>query len=318
MGQHMRDICAPYAAKDQNRAYVLAARDFSVSIQEASRQALKAVLGRLQRAIDEGGGTSIIYEPNEEMSIRIDLASGEDGYCIPFRPIVFGGDDVTFVCDGRLGLSLTTAYLREFEQQTARVGLGKDNGGLTACAGVSIVKSHYPFARAYALAEELSKLAKSYRTKEKIAGSCLDWHFALSGLSGSITEIRGREYKVGEGDWLTLRPVTLAGNSRHSGSAWPVVSAGIKAFQEGEWAGRRNKIKALRNALREGPAAVKHFRTAFNKGAELPEVLPGMGAWPLTGWHGQYCGYFDAIELVDWFVPLEGEADATSANEPAS
>jgi hypothetical protein len=287
-------------------------------VQEASKQALKAVLDRLKRAIDESGGTSIVH-PNDDMSIEIELAKGKDNrYYIPFRPIVFGGDDVTFVCDGRLGLSLATAYLRAFEQQTARAGLGKDGDGLTACAGVAIVKSHYPFARAYALAEELTRSAKSYRTKEEIAGSCLDWHFALSGLGGSIKEIRDREYKVGENDWLTLRPVTLATTSKHPECAWPVVLEGIKAFQKEEWAGRRNKIKALRDALREGIAAVKHFRTTFIKGDELPKVLPGMGGWPSTGWHGQYCGYFDAIELVDWFVPLEGEADGTPANEPAS
>jgi hypothetical protein len=317
MGQHMRDISAPYKTKDKNRAFVLAVRDFSISVQEASRQALKAVLDRLKRAIDESGGTSIVH-PNEDMSIEIKLASGKNGYYIPFRPIVFGGDDVTFVCDGRLGLSLATMYLQEFKQRTAAANLGENDGGLTACAGAAIVKSHYPFARAYALAEELTRSAKSYRTDEKIAGSCLDWHFALSGLGGSITEIRNREYKVRAGDWLTLRPVTLATNPKHSQRAWLVVSEGIKAFQKEEWAGRRNKIKALRDALREGPAAVEHFRTAFNKGDELPEVLPGMGGWPSTGWHGQYCGYFDAIELVDWFVPLEGEADATPANEPAS
>lgn len=318
MGQRMHDIRLSYATVAQNRDLVLALRHFSINVEDAAKKALNAVFDRLKRAIYESGGTSIVYEPNEDMSIKIDLEIGENGYYVPFRPIVFGGDDVTFVCDGRLGLSLATAYLREFEQQTARARLGKDGGGLTACAGVAIVKSHYPFARAYALAEELTRSAKSYRTDEKIAGSCLDWHFALSGLGGSITEIRDREYKVGADDWLTLRPVTVNANPRHPQCAWTVVTAGINAFQKEDWAGRRNKIKALRDALREGPSAVKHFITAFNKETDLPEVLPGMGDWPSTGWHGQYCGYFDAIELVDWFVPLEGEADATPANKPAS
>jgi hypothetical protein len=319
MGQRMDDIRLSYAVVAQNRDLVLALRHFSINVEDAAKKALNAVLDRLKRAIYESGGTSIVHEPNEDMSIKIELKREGNCYYVPFRPIVFGGDDVTFVCDGRLGLSLATAYLREFEQQTARARLVKDGSGLTACAGVAIVKSHYPFARAYTLAEELTRSAKSYRTDEKeIAGSCLDWHFALSGLGGSITEIRSREYEARAGDWLMLRPVTLDANPRHLGRAWTVVSAGIKAFQKEDWAGRRNKIKALRDALREGPAAVEHFRTAFNKGDELPEVLSGMGSWPSTGWHGQYCGYFDSIELVDWFVPLEGGADATPANKPAS
>lgn len=156
------------------------------------------------------------------------------------------------------------------------------------------------------MSEELSRSAKSYRTRETIAGSCLDWHFALSGLGGSITEIREREYKVRTGS-LTLRPVTLKANPKRGQHAWPVVLEGIKAFQGKQWAGRRNKIKALRDTLREGPSAVEHFRVAFNKGEKLPPVLPEMQDWPLRGWQGPFCGYFDAIELVDWFIPLEGD-----------
>jgi hypothetical protein len=297
MGQRIRDIGAQYATRDKNRAFVLAMRHFSINVQDAAKQALKAVLDRLVRqVIDKDGDKFIIYQPNPDMLIQIKLASGKSGYYVPFRPIVFGGDDVTFVCDGRLGLSLATTYLREFEQQTA--------GLLTACSGVVIVKSHYPFARAYVLAEELTRSAKSYRTKEKIAGSCLDWHFALSGLGGSIKEIRDREYKIGEEDWLTLRPVTLDANSRQGQHAWPVIWQGIEAFQRADWAGRRNKIKALRDSLREGPQAVKHFLVTFNKGEPLPQVLPQMKNWPSSGWQGGYCGYFDAIELVDWFIPL--------------
>ncbi len=303
MGQRIRDIGNKY---DKNRDFVLALREFSIDVEDAAKKALNAVLDRLvKHIVDKDGGKSIVYEPHQDMSIKIELAKGKDGrYYIPFRPIVFGGDDVTFVCDGRLGLSLATAYLREFEQQTA--GLGKDGSRLTACAGIAIVKSHYPFARAYALAVELTRSAKFYRSKEEIAGSCLDWHFALSGLGGSITEIRDREYKVRAGS-LTLRPVTLHANPKEGQRAWPVVLKGIEAFQGEQWAGRRNKIKALRDTLREGPSAVEHFRIAFNKKAYLPRVLPEMQDWPLKGWQGPFCGYFDAIELVDWFIPLKGE-----------
>lgn len=317
MSQRISEISDTYATVDKNRDFVLALRNFSINLENAAKKALKAVLDRLvERVIDKDGDKSIVYEPNRDMFIQIKLASKDSDYYVPFRPIVFGGDDVTFVCDGRLGLSLATAYLQEFEQHTA--DLGKDGRGLTACAGVAIVKSHYPFARAYALAAELTRSAKSYRTDRTIAGSCLDWHFALSGLGGSIKEIRDREYKVGKEDWLTLRPVALDSNSKQAQRAWPVVLGGIEAFQGEEWAGRRNKIKALRNALREGPSAVEHFLVAFNKGDKLPLVLPEMQNWPSTGWQAGWCGYFDAIELVDWFIPLEGGVNATPATVPAS
>lgn len=315
MGQRIRDIGDKYATPDKNRDFVLELRNFSINVKNATKKALKAVLDKLvAQIVDEDGDKVIVHRVSRNMSIQIKRASGERGYYIPFRPIVFGGDDVTFVCDGRLGLSLATTYLREFERHT--IGLGKDNGRLTACAGVAIIKSHYPFARAYALAAELTSSAKRYRRDNDIAGSCLDWHFALSGLGGSIKEIRRREYEVSTGS-LTLRPVTLEANFRHAQHAWPVVLRGIQAFQKEEWAEHRNKIKALRDALREGPSAVQHFVVAFNK-AGLPSVLPEMQDWPSTGWQGSSCGYFDAIELADWFIPLEGETDATLATAPTS
>lgn len=313
MGERIREIGNKYVTSDKNREFVLELRRFSLQVRHASEKALKAVLAKLEELVIDGkdGSKVIVHQPHSNMSIQIKLAVSKEGrYYIPFRPIVFGGDDVTFVCDGRLGVSLAVAYLREFERHTG--ALGKDGGSLTACAGVAIVKNHYPFARAYALAAELTRSAKLYRKSLSIDGSCLDWHFALSGLSGSIKEIRNREYMVGK-RCLTLRPVTLKDNPQRAQHAWPVILLGIKAFQGEEWAGRRNKIKALRDALREGSTAVEHFLVTFNNGADLPSVLPEMRNWSSTGWQGNDCGYFDAIELADWFVPLKGEDNATLA-----
>lgn len=321
MSQRIAEIGDDHKTVDKNRAFVLALRNFSRGIQQAAEKALRATLDRLVGPgglVHKDGSKCIIHEPNPKLSIQVRLAKSKDGRSyIPFRPIVFGGDDVTFVCDGRLGLSLATAYLREFERQTAAAHLGKNGGRLTACAGVTIIKSHYPFARAYALAAELTGSAKRYREEHRIAGSCLDWHFALSGLGGSIEEIRNREYQVDAGS-LTLRPVTLEPYQGETPHAWPVVRQGIHAFQKEEWAGRRNKIKALRDALRKGPDAVEHFLVAFNNGADLPPVLPEMKAWSSKGWQGRVCGYFDALELADWFIPLEGEVDETPTTVPAS
>ncbi len=317
MGQRMTEI----GQDCENRAYVQALRSFSHEVQQAAKTSLQVTLDRLMGKITKakGGEYYLVYQTDPQSqrgTIQIKLAKDKGGFpFIPFRPIVFGGDDVTFICDGRLGLSLATAYLREFEQRTA--GLGKDGSGLTACAGIAIVKSHYPFARAYELAAELTESAKKYRRDQHTTGSCLDWHFALSGLSGSIEQIRAREYTVGEGK-LALRPVTLRDNPVQPEPAWPVVRRGIQEFQQEEWAERRNKIKALRDALREGPHAVEHFLAAFNHDDPLPPVLPARTNWQKTGWQGGFCGYFDAIELADWFIPLEGEADETLATLPAS
>jgi hypothetical protein len=90
------------------------------------------------------------------------------------------------------------------------------------------------------------------------------------------------------------------------------VQKGVTGFQRKEqgdhqekpWAMRRNKVKALRDALREGSAAVESFRTKFTKPELLPDVCPSMINWRREGWQGNYCGYFDAVEMIDWFIPL--------------
>ncbi|HEU5382389.1 MAG TPA: hypothetical protein VFV38_43805 [Ktedonobacteraceae bacterium] len=322
VGQSMREIGEGYTTAKQNRECVQALRTFSHKIQQAAATSLQAVVDQIVERIDEGkDGGKVLLHPlgreNPKLVIQLKRAKKDGRPYLPFRPIVFGGDDVTFVCDGRLGLSLASAYLHAFEQETKNAHLGKDGGRLTACAGIAIVKSHYPFARAYDLTVELTRSAKYYREEQGIAGSCLDWHFAASGLGGSLEEIRAREYQVNAGS-LTLRPVALAATASQEQRTWPVVLAGIRAFQHEEWAERRNKIKALRDALREGPEAVAHFLVAFHKGDLLPEVLSETHDWQKRGWDGGLCGYFDAIELVDWFIPLEGVAHEAPAITSAS
>lgn len=306
------------AHKQDNRAYITAIRDFSRKLEEAAQAALKTTLARVEPTVTKDENGIKLHEINGKERER---QNDEARWHLPFRPVVFGGDDVTFVCDGRLGLSLAVEYLSAFEQETANcfkdlpidVLAGQDR--ITACAGIAIVKSHYPFARAYALANELTDSAKKYRRKNKaIKGSCLDWHFAMSGLSGSIEEIRRREYTARERDPLTLRPVTLDDNPVTPLRSWPVIREGIYAFQGEQWAGRRNKIKALRDALREGRDAVKHFRAKFNENKPLPNILALEANLAEEGWQSGCCGYFDAVELSDWFIPLEGgSTDGTAS-----
>lgn len=308
MGRRIMEIGEKYQSPDHNREYISAIRAFSEQVDIAAQRALRDVLDKLVERIRNDGGNRIVHKNAlGKIIAEIPLKSAGSGrWFLPFRPIVFGGDDVVFVCDGRIGLSLAIEYMRRLEHHTQNLPDGK--GKLTACAGIAIVKAHYPFARAYALADELCKLAKNYRREIRDRypnwdGSCLDWHFALSGLSGGIEEIRGREYTVSSGS-LVLRPVTLQDNPEESYRTWEVINTGIIEFQGERWAGRRNKMKALRDALREGPEAVKHFLTKHNEGKPLPDVEPSLTNWKSSGWQGNYCGYFDALELADWFIPL--------------
>ncbi|HOK59103.1 MAG TPA: hypothetical protein PL047_08865 [Methanothrix sp.] len=290
MGRRVADIANNYRNSGDNRIYIQAIRAFSQSVVKVAQDALDATYRQLIRAIDKKedkiGGVVPIREQK-----------------LPLRPIVMGGDDVTFVCDGRLGLTLTEFYLRQVTGQPL-----EDGKPLSVRAGVAVVKSHFPFARAYALAEELTRSAKQY-LKERQAPpynesdiSAMDWHFAVSGAWLDLEQIRERDYTVEAGK-LTMRPVRLGAAAPWDWHAWKIFVQLVAEFQSEKWSERRNKLYALHDALRDGPDAVEHFLKVY--GFDLPAV-PGNPDSARRGWIGRECPYFDPIEALEFFVPLEG------------
>ncbi|GAB4213089.1 MAG: hypothetical protein OHK0012_08550 [Synechococcales cyanobacterium] len=145
----------------------------------------------------------------------------KQGYVIPLVPLILGGDDLTVVCDGRYGIRFTRKFLQEFEKETQNTheGVGdivaevaeKAFGvrRLSACAGVAIVKPHFPFSVGYELAEALIKVAKTVKNCVQKEGkpypcSALDFHIVLDSSDVTLGSIRRKldfVEKVGEKDW---------------------------------------------------------------------------------------------------------------------
>ena len=297
----------------QNEDYVMAIRKLSSDVDNAGKLALKSVVKKLIDSIDSQGKVMGEFQLANKDGIRY----------LPFRPLVYGGDDVTFVCDGRLGLELAASYLEEFEKQPV-VGNTDGENPLTACAGVCVVKVHYPFARAYQFSEDLCKSAKKFIKEEGLKGanlSALDWHLASSGLIGSINEIRGREYYVPEGN-LTMRPV-IVGTHETEWRNWVAFKKIIDSFNKGTWKShknkddkpivlKRNKIIALREVLRRGSKATEEFLKTYQIAnlPTYPDSSRDLDTLTTTGWLEKQCGYFDAIEAMEFYISLtEVEAD---------
>lgn len=285
-----------------NRAYIDAVRKLSKSVDQAGKNALIAVSDVLVKSIyevDDHGRK--VKKVKNQFEIK-------DNY-LPFRPLVYGGDDVTFVCDGRLGLELAAIYLEKFEDQKVA-----DGNTLKACAGICVAKTHYPFARVYELSEALCKQAKGFVKENEKHGekdfSALDWHLAASGILGSITEVRKREYQVPVGK-LEMRPVRLRAHSS-DWRTWLSFTKVVKELNEGgDWKGRHNKVIALREALRRGPEATKEFLSAYRL-KQLPTFLESSGKseqLAKNGWLNKECGYFDAIEAMEFYISLREEGE---------
>ncbi len=300
LGRRFSGVVNSFSTAADNRACLDALRALSHAVEQAGGEAFRATVRAMLATLKEADPTH--DDPLGRLIHELRPGRGETP--LPLRPLIFGGDDVTFVCDGRLGLGMAVRYLKEFERAAA----GLPGGPAHACAGVAVVKSHYPFARAYRLSTELCASAKA-QAREHGDQPALDWQFATTGISGSLDVLRERGYRAQPGD-LTMRPVTLADIPNGFGwRRWENLSGLVKEFSnERSWP--TSKLAALREELRKGEDAIKRWRTRFRQDQELPKLATVADAGAArnlveTGWAGGRCGYFDAIEALDFFIELQ-------------
>ena len=323
MGQKFRDLHERFGA-GAFRAHVDALRALSDGVALSARLALTDTIADLAASVTRyPGGWEIVSDVPSIPSLVLE-EDAEGRPILPLLPLVFGGDDVTFVCDGRLALDLTARYLRAFEKQTDNLSqaISQDLAGVTASAGVVIVKSKYPFAQAYAAADTLAASAKRHRVGTE-RGSTLDWHVTTEGLPDDLTATRTHAYHTADG-MLLLRPVTLVTEDTDGHRSWSWIEQAVRRFQDGEaWSGRRNKTKRLRDALREGPNAVAELvgqLAAWDESTGAPDSPnltllpePPEGVRPASKAGFAFDGedndvralYFDALELADLHLRLD-------------
>lgn len=264
-------------------------RAFSSSVSRLSQIALKNTLQHLQEAL-----------PNLKDDLSLDKK------IFPLRPIVYGGDDLTFVCDGRLGLDLAAFYLKEFSKGTINV-CGKDKP-VDACAGVAIVPTKFPFALAYHFAEELCGLTKSYLRQENLTGSWLDFQIIQEGATRSISALRTTQYRSLEGQKLHQRPYQVP-------KKWDDFVAILKEFKA-RWP--RSRAKGFLQTLTRGPTATQRFiEGAQWRGVPLPSVK---GVDASTGWTGgdssdRTTPFFDPLEALDFYLEVKPATDGEGVGQ---
>jgi CRISPR RNA silencing complex Cmr2 subunit-like protein len=266
-------------------------RMLSRSVTEAGTRSLGHVIDLLRQGAESG------YL--EDQGLRLDMKEGRRQ--LPLRPLVYGGDDLTLVCDGRLGLAVAAEYLRTFAEQTA-----SDEEPLGACAGVVIVRTHFPFGRAYQLAEEATHKAKDRRRAAPEESSWVDFHIALSGVTASLTGLRDSEYRSQDGKSLLWRPWLVHPEKRREKRQWSLFTSGVEQFQE-NWP--RGRAKKLRDALAARFADAQGELAAARSRNCRPPSHPRWGEASSTGWDtetdNRETPFFDMIEAMDFWIPLE-------------
>lgn len=298
----------------------------SGAIDELSKRCSKAISERIRDAIrwrprsslGEGStqspgkaeGSYVLYSSilGEEFPLKRVRERARDIVYLPVRPIIAGGDDITFVCDGRIALDLAETMLRRFMENPI-YGLGK----VTASAGIAIGKSHTPFKRLYDVAERLCKSAKHHLHEKRLNGSCMDWHIGLPRVD-SVDALRKQVYTSPDGAYrLTCRPYPL-GTSPDEAETWTWLSETIlgsrgrktTALFSEDWQRHRTKLNSLRTGLINGPDAVERAVESWGVLAGIPP-LPGGDDLARRGFIGTRTPFLDAIELIDIHFPLGKE-----------
>lgn len=144
----------------------------------------------------------------QEAFNTIDASPGNNK-CIPIRPVVLGGDDMTTIIRGSLAIDYIKTYLTEFEKNTKSLlkdYLPAGMNCLSACAGVAFIKSSYPFYYGYNLAEELCGQAKKLSDR---AFSCIMFHKVQDSFVTSYDDIVRRELSIDGKPMLKYGPYSL-------------------------------------------------------------------------------------------------------------
>jgi len=206
---------------------------------------------------------------------------------LPLIKIILDGDDVTCVVSGQYGISFAAEFLRIVENLNNDKAfypfLGWDkNPKITACAGVVLFHSHYPFSAAYKMAEECCANAKRYTRKTNIVGSFIDFHLHQSGAVTNLKQYRRGQYTADNG-YLLNRPycVSCVFEKKAFKGKYPLycefkqlIKNWIKAPPNNQsntnpWP--RSRLKALRAVIGDNDKADEILKWCKSRGYDLPK-----------------------------------------------
>ncbi|MCX7700243.1 MAG: hypothetical protein N2039_05155, partial [Gemmataceae bacterium] len=282
------------ARTNDNRDYVDKLRRFSLALNQCTERAFCQAVG--------------IVRPKKQSRNRM---------VVPVVPLVLGGDDLTVVCDGRQALRFTKRFIDLFEEETRNhpdINPVLSNG-VTSCAGVAIIKPHFPFFAAYQLAEDLLRSAKTIAkaTPDQFL-SAIDYHILYDASGPDLERIR-RELTVdvgrSPGDGKTLlvgRPYVTTPNQGPVNRRWSDLERRITALQARDEDDRRRLPNSMLHDLREGlflghEAADARLKLVLGRyrDAGLDHLLGGEGSlfWKEDG--TRRTALLDAIDTAEFW-----------------
>ena len=274
----------------------------------------KAVTSVTEKAFKKIVHLAATITPETYKEEGIDV--GRNHPYLPLRPIIIGGDDVTFVCHARLAVVLAQAFMKELEvlsaKELGKLGKNNQNSAIYSCAGIAILNASYPFFRGYELAEQMCGKAKEKARKEK--SSWLDFIILHGEQAPTVEQIREQEYTSIKGGQLHFGPYVVSETKNKEYALQNMVDLvnGLQTSIDTTDMGR-NKVKGLRYILQGTTHGIQEYVAQLtHRGKSLPSV-ENWNAYATYGWKTEYLKantmdeakaystpYIDAIEMMDY------------------
>ena len=239
--------------------------------------------------------------------------------------VIVAGDDVTYVCNGKIALATVEYFAKEVAKRTMisakSANLSEEENiqkyGFSVCAGISFIGSHFPFNIGYDVAEsccdQAKDAAKADENKEgDRIGNWFDFMFCRNVQTCNLKEMRKREYETGYKERLLSRPFFIPVEEKKEGSTFAELSEGKHSFEDLkeqlEYFGNEKKIprslaKELRNTYPLGQGAMKMLMNFItSRGYKLPF---GTESYYIENDGKMNARYYDALELMDMYVGLD-------------
>ena len=258
----------------------------------------------------------------DEVLDKRDLIDDKGKKLLPIRPIIIGGDDITFVCPARVGIEYAKRFIeavnkqdflndeqyermsREVKEENKSMKLSKT---MSCCGGVAIVPLKYPFFRAYQLAEHLCGSAKTKSRQDD--SSLIDFAILYGEMTPSLEQLCRYQYVAPEG-YLHYGPYYIKKNSDEDIADKSSIKDLLSLKDKLKTKVVSNKIKELRDVLTRDLHAQIRFlencesvRDIIKEESKIKNIEAKAFWQKKDGEDDLKTRYVDAIEIIDFTLP---------------
>lgn len=260
---------------------------------------------------------------------NIELQAEGNKFYHLMRPIILGGDDITYICNAKLAIQSAVNFIK-------KININKfpySDKKMSACAGIALVKNHFPFSVSYELSEQLCSSAKQkakYMASlddSKEVGSYIDFHIVNSGIDDTLSNIRAKNYnlpgekiKEEESDghcfnkysllcrpWLIsdldieeYKSMPLSDRKQYDWNNFLITLNELKTSANGKvWP--RSRLRKLMNVSTEGRLSLKEYLLECESRGYILQRFTSNEMNQKSDMD-LFAPYFDVIEMLDYFV----------------